>query len=203
MTMHWDWFDLSLELAQLRDRPTPAGTQALELELAIVRVERAQHEVRAATTKSDEELAKFHLSMATGHLKKLTALQKKKPKPKPKTKGGFTLPTHEDQKVFQRAEMRGRSERRFVGDLRPVQEARSTGTRRSLEVRDLTGGPGSLVNITGSPIVYNAPYSVADGMGEFEETMVPGVASHLLPSADVRFLINHTGMPLAGRRPGT
>ena len=126
--MREDWIDLKLELARLRERPAPAATRALELELAIVRVERAQHEVRAATTKTDEELARTHLALAAGHLATVTKLHpgratwvpSKLGKKKAKKKGGLVPPTHENQQVFQRSEMRGRSERRFVGDLRPA-----------------------------------------------------------------------------------
>ena len=58
--------------------------------------------------------------------------------------------------------------------------------------------------ITGSPIVYNTPYVVADMFGEFEERMLPGVASDVLArGADCRFLFNHDGLPLARTTAGT
>ena len=44
---------------------------------------------------------------------------------------------------------------------------------------------------------------VADRFGEFEETMMPGVAAHLLHSSDCRFLVNHEGLPLARSSAGT
>lgn len=206
--MRPDYIDLQLDLAQLRDRPMPATTRALELERAILRVERARREVRAAVTKSDEELAQFHLKLAAGHLAKVTALHpgvktwKPKKKRKPKKVQGLTPPTHEDQKVFMRSEYRGRGERRFVSDFRPGQEIRGHSAHRRLEVRDIKGGSGTLVNVEGEPIQYRSPYTVVDRFGEFQETMLPGVASHLLASADCRFLINHTGLPLARSSAG-
>jgi hypothetical protein len=68
---------------------------------------------------------------------------------------------------------------------------------RRLEVRDVSGGPGTLATVTGEPVIYQHPYLVADRHGEFTETMLPGVAPHLLHSADCRFLVNHSGLPLA------
>jgi HK97 family phage prohead protease len=58
--------------------------------------------------------------------------------------------------------------------------------------------------ITGTPIVYNAPYTVTDMFGEFTERMLPGVCSGVLErGADVRFLFNHDGLPLARTTSGT
>jgi len=209
--MHTD--DLAVDLAQLRHpRAMPASAQELELELAIVRVEGARREVRAASTKDDEKLAHFHLKMATGHLAKVIKLHPGLPTWKPpkaakaakKKKSTKLVPPkpHESQLVYQRSEYRGRSERRFVDEFRPGQEHRGY-SGRQLEVRDLTGGPGTLVTVTGQPIVYNQPYRVADKLGEFEETMKPGVASHLLDSCDCRFLFGHDGIPMARSSAGT
>ena len=66
----------------------------------------------------------------------------------------------------------------------------------NFEMRSLNHG--ELVEITGTPIVYNKPYTVRDMFGEFEETMAPGVATRLIRNnEDVRFLFNHDGLPLA------
>lgn len=72
-----------------------------------------------------------------------------------------------------------------------------------LEVR--SGAAGSdTIEITGSPIVYNAPYTVNDMFGEFTETMAPGVCTNVLASnPDCRFLFNHDGLPLARTTSGT
>ena len=83
-TVRHDWIDAKLDLAQLRDRPLPVARHALELELAIVRVERARNQVRSAVPGADEKLAKFHLNMAAAHLAKLTKLHPALPTWKPK-----------------------------------------------------------------------------------------------------------------------
>ncbi len=57
--------------------------------------------------------------------------------------------------------------------------------------------------MAGEPVIYRQPYVVADRHGEFTETMLPGVAAHLLHSADCRFLVNHSGLPLARSSAGT
>jgi HK97 family phage prohead protease len=52
--------------------------------------------------------------------------------------------------------------------------------------------------LEGVAIVYSTPYSVVDSLGEFKETMAPGCASAVLArGADIRYLVNHTGLPLA------
>lgn len=73
---------------------------------------------------------------------------------------------------------------------------------RGLEVRSAATGDGIVVS--GMPIRYDAPYTVCDMFGEFEETMHAGVATNALAaSADVRFLFNHDGLPLARTLSGT
>jgi HK97 family phage prohead protease len=73
-----------------------------------------------------------------------------------------------------------------------------------LEVRTGEDGTGDTVTVTGTPIVYNAPYVVVDMFGEFEERMSPGVArSSMNNSDDVRFLFDHEGLPLARTASGT
>lgn len=58
--------------------------------------------------------------------------------------------------------------------------------------------------ITGSPIIYNADYSVWDMFGEFTERMAPGVCSEVLKrGVDTRFLFNHDGLPVARTTSGT
>jgi HK97 family phage prohead protease len=70
------------------------------------------------------------------------------------------------------------------------------------QVRD-GGAKANTIELTGMPIVYNTPYEVNDALGSFTERMLPGVASDLLDVADCRFLINHTGMPLARTAHGS
>lgn len=73
-----------------------------------------------------------------------------------------------------------------------------------LEVRSGAGGSDT-IEVFGKPIVYNTPYSVRDSLGEFEETMKPGVATDVLASGDCdcRFLFNHGGLPMARTTSGT
>lgn len=60
------------------------------------------------------------------------------------------------------------------------------------------------LEVSGSPIVYDTPYSVRDSIGEFSETMKPGVVAKLLRDGiDCRFLLNHDGLPLARTTSGT
>lgn len=75
---------------------------------------------------------------------------------------------------------------------------------RAAELEVRSGIGSNTIEITGTPIVYNTPYTVLDMFGEFEETMAPGVARNVLASnPDVRFLFNHDGLPLARSSSGT
>jgi HK97 family phage prohead protease len=80
-------------------------------------------------------------------------------------------------------------------------EFRVFGLTDGLEVR--TGTKANTIEVTGEPIVYDAPYTVMDMLGEFEETMKPGVMANLLDTVDCRFLFNHDGLPLARTTSGT
>jgi len=91
---------------------------------------------------------------------------------------------------------RGRA--RAVPLLPEVRHFRAT----ELEVRE--DSKSDQLVISGSPIVYNADYSVTDMFGEFTERMMPGVARNVLDNQpDVRFLFNHDGLPLARTVAGT
>jgi HK97 family phage prohead protease len=84
--------------------------------------------------------------------------------------------------------------------LEPITEIRhfkATG----LEVREAKNT--NHIVVSGMPIVYNAPYTVHDNFGKFTERMMPGVASNVLDTADVRFLFDHSGLPLARTTAGT
>lgn len=59
-----------------------------------------------------------------------------------------------------------------------------------------------LVWITGTPIVYNTPYTVNDMFGEFTERMNPSVGEDAMSRGfDVRLLENHKGLPFARTKP--
>lgn len=71
-----------------------------------------------------------------------------------------------------------------------------------VEVRQDTAA--NTITLTGTPIVYDTPYQVNDMFGSFTERMAPGVCSDVLSrNADVRFMINHAGLPLARTASGT
>lgn len=204
--MRGDWIDLKMDLAQLRERPTTRDGRVLELETAVENVKQAQLDIRLAANPTDEELARHHLNLAVGHLAKLTKLHggvdtwvPKKPK-QPKTRSAVPDIASARRLHMARPQYRGQSERRFRG---VGAEQRQQGIRRPLEIRNLAGGTGSLVQVEGEPIRYNAPYTVVDRFGEFEETMRPGVAAHLVRTADCRFLFGHDGLPLARTKAGT
>ena len=82
-------------------------------------------------------------------------------------------------------------------------EVRHWSIQGRLEVRD-GDREGNIVEVVGEPIVYHEPYAVRDAFGEFQETMHPGVAADALGrGADVRFLLNHDGLPMARTLSGT
>lgn len=94
-------------------------------------------------------------------------------------------------------ERRRKERHRAVPLLPEVRHFRAEG----LEVR--SNAKTDEIVITGSPIVYERDYQVTDALGQFTERMAPGVATEVLPKADVRFLFNHDGLPLARTASGT
>lgn len=70
----------------------------------------------------------------------------------------------------------------------------------TLEMRAQQADDQVLV-ITGRPIVYGSPYSVAELGCRFQETVERGAATKVLGD-DIRFLFNHKGMPLARTTAG-
>lgn len=74
---------------------------------------------------------------------------------------------------------------------------------RDLEIRS-DGARSGEIRVTGEPIVYDSWYDVTDRHGSFQERMRPGVLTSVLErGADVRFLFNHDGLPLARTTAGT
>lgn len=110
----------------------------------------------------------------------------------------FGIEVAEQKSAAPSGERRRKLRHRAVPLLPEIRHWRADG----LEVRSEAATDQIL--ITGSPIVYNVPYAVRDLFGEFEETMLPGVAAKPLASgADVRFLFDHDGLPLARSTAGT
>ena len=57
---------------------------------------------------------------------------------------------------------------------------------------------------TGYASVFDKPYGVRDGRGQYNETIKPGAFKKTLKEQDdVRFLVNHDGIPLARTSSGT
>lgn len=74
-------------------------------------------------------------------------------------------------------------------------------TVSELEVR--AAGDGT-VTFEGTASVVDTPYMVRDAFGEFSETIVKGAFNKTLKEkADVRLLVNHTGVPLARTKSKT
>lgn len=70
-----------------------------------------------------------------------------------------------------------------------------------LELRADTGGD---VELEGYAAMFGVPYTVADWLGDYDEEVEAGAfAVTLSQRADVRFLLNHDGPPLARTASGT
>lgn len=82
---------------------------------------------------------------------------------------------------------------------RTERETRSF-TVADLELRDATDG----FTFEGVASVVNTGYHVRDQWGEYTETILPGAFNRTLKQkADVRLLVNHSGVPLARSKSGT
>jgi HK97 family phage prohead protease len=73
-------------------------------------------------------------------------------------------------------------------------------TVADLELRDATEG----FTFEGVASVVNTGYRVRDQWGDYVETILPGAFNRTLKQkADVRLLVNHSGVPLARSKSGT
>lgn len=71
-------------------------------------------------------------------------------------------------------------------------------------VVELRAGDGDALTFEGVASVVDTPYAVRDMFGEFTETIVKGAFTKTLKEkADVRFLVNHDGVPLARTKSKT
>lgn len=86
-----------------------------------------------------------------------------------------------------------------AGVLTPEREERQLA---KLEIRSADDGA---TVISGYATVYNYPYSIAGGpdAGGFTEVVSRGAAAKSAQEADVRLLVDHTGVPLARTKSGT
>lgn len=79
-------------------------------------------------------------------------------------------------------------------------------TRRftATEIRATENADSMTVDVEGYASVTGTPYEVRDYLGDYTEIIEPGsFAKTLKENADVRYLINHEGIPLARTASGT
>lgn len=63
---------------------------------------------------------------------------------------------------------------------------------------------GKPPHLSGYASVFDKPYTIRDFFGEYTEVVAPGAfARTLTEGADVRLLVDHTGLPLARTKSGT
>ncbi len=76
-------------------------------------------------------------------------------------------------------------------------------TLANVEIREKTDGELTY-NFSGYASVFDKPYGVRDSKGAYTETIKPGAFKKTLQEQDdVRFLVNHDGIPLARSSSGT
>lgn len=90
---------------------------------------------------------------------------------------------------------------REVADRASVGRETRDHTAPDLECRATDDGK---VTFDGIASVIDTPYTVRDALGEYSETIAKGAFSRTLKAkADVRLLVNHTGVPLARTKSKT
>jgi len=74
-----------------------------------------------------------------------------------------------------------------------------------IELREVANGTGGTVlNFEGYACVTGQPYTMADAVGEYDETVARGAFARTLGEGpDVAFLVNHAGISLARTKAGT
>ena len=88
-----------------------------------------------------------------------------------------------------------------AGIIKAMSESKET---RYFELRAEAAIDSEDLVFTGYASVFNSPYSVADSRGVYNEIVNPGAFSKTLNEQDdVKFLINHDGIPLARTKSGT
>ena len=89
-----------------------------------------------------------------------------------------------------------------INNVNKEKESRSFGLA-NVEIRENKDGEISY-NFSGYASVFNKPYGVRDSKGTYTETIKPGAFKKTLQEQDdVRFLVNHDGIPLARSSSGT
>lgn len=89
-----------------------------------------------------------------------------------------------------------------INNVNKEKESRSFGLA-NVELREDNDGQVTY-NFSGYASVFNKPYGVRDSKGAYTETIKPGAFKKTLQEQDdVRFLVNHDGIPLARSSSGT
>jgi|TARA_R100000084_G_scaffold31384_1_gene12068 hypothetical protein len=104
---------------------------------------------------------------------------------------------HEDDRSMSRP----RPASQAVGIIKRMSENKET---RFFELRAEADIDSDDLIFTGYASVFNSPYSVADSRGVYNEIVNQGAFTKTLSERDdVKFLINHDGIPLARTKSGT
>lgn len=104
---------------------------------------------------------------------------------------------HEDDRSMSRPQPASQA----VGIIKRMSENKET---RFFELRAEADIDSDDLIFTGYASVFNSPYSVADSRGVYNEIVNQGAFTKTLSERDdVKFLINHDGIPLARTKSGT
>lgn len=104
---------------------------------------------------------------------------------------------HEDDRSMSRPQPMSQA----VGIIKRMSDNKET---RFFELRAEADIDSDDLIFTGYASVFNSPYSVADSRGVYNEIVNQGAFSKTLnENDDVKFLINHDGIPLARTKSGT
>jgi len=124
-----------------------------------------------------------------------------KPKAKPKKSKGYRLQKEFDSVVAISQTIDTQKRNTILKEMEKLTENRSF-TFSAVEERN--DNDTNTLLFTGYASVFNKPYGVRDHKGVYDETIQPGAFKKTLKEQDdVRFLVNHDGIPLARTSSGT
>jgi hypothetical protein len=133
--------------------------------------------------------------------RKIYTTKKTKPKAKPKKMKGYRLQKEFDSVVAISQTIDTQKRNTILKEMEKLTENRSF-TFSAVEERNDDNTDTLL--FTGYASVFNKPYGVRDNKGVYDETISPGAFKKTLQEQDdVRFLVNHDGIPLARTSSGT
>ena len=124
-----------------------------------------------------------------------------KPKARPKKSKGYRLEEQFDSVVAISQTIDIQKRNTILKEMEKLTENRSF-TFSAVEERN--DNDTDTLLFTGYASVFNKPYGVRDNKGVYDETIQPGAFKKTLQEQDdVRFLVNHDGIPLARTSSGT